>query len=170
MDLVTPGTGLTVWMLITFSILLYLLVKFAWKPILKSLKEREDSIGQALKSAEEAKSQMAQLKSDNESMFKQARVERDVILKEAKDMKDAIVAEARKAAEEEGKRMIIKAQDEISKQKVAAIGELKSQVAAFSVSIAEKLISKKLEDSSEQQQIISSLVKDFGTGKAAVNN
>lgn len=137
MDLVSPALGLLFWMVLVFGLLLVLLKKFAWKPILNALTERENSIGEALKSAEQAREQMSKLKSDNEALFKQARDERDEILKEARMLKDSIISEAKSSAEEEGKRMINKASEEISKQKAIAIAELKSQVAGLSVSIAE---------------------------------
>jgi F-type H+-transporting ATPase subunit b len=168
MGLVTPGLGLIFWMVLVFGLLVFLLKKFAWKPILTALNEREHSIEEALKSAEQAREQMSKLKSDNEAMFKQARDERDQILKEAKEMKDNIISEAKKAAEEEGKRMIQKASDEISKQKAAAIAELKGQVASLSVSIAEKLINNQLSNSAEQQTIIANQVNNLNNNQQAI--
>src|SRR5690606_32867100 len=157
-DLVLPGIGLTFWMVLVFGILVFLLSKFAWKPILKALSERENSIDEALKSAEEAKLQMAQLQSDNEVLLKKAREERELILKEARTMKESIISEAKRTAEEEGKRMIQKASDEINKQKESAINELKTQVAGLSVEIAEKLIDRQLSGNDEQQKIIEDMV------------
>lgn len=168
MELVLPGLGLTFWMLLVFSMLVFLLKKFAWKPILSALSERETSIEEALKSAELAREQMAKLQSDNEALYKQAREERDQILKEAREMKDNIISEAKRSAEEEGKRMIQKAGDEINKQKAAAIAELKSQVAGISVSIAEKLISNQLSNSEEQQKIIAAQVNSLNQNQQAI--
>lgn len=167
MDLVLPGVGLTFWMLLVFSILLFLLKKFAWKPILTALNEREHSIDEALKSAEQAREQMAKLQSDNEALYKQAREERDQILKEAKQMKENIISEARQSAEDEGKRMIHKASEEINKQKAVAIAELKGQVASLSVSIAEKLINNQLANSSDQQDIIAKQVNNLNNNQQA---
>ena len=141
MELVLPGIGLTFWMVLVFGLLLFLLKKFAWKPILSALKERENSIEEALKSAEAAKDQLSKLKSDNEALYKQAREERDQLLKEAKVMKETIISDAKKSAEEEGKRIIQAASEEINKQKAVAIAELKGQVASMSIAIAEKPIS-----------------------------
>ena len=168
MDLVLPGIGLTFWMVLVFGLLLFLLRRFAWKPILNALNEREHSIDQALKQAEQARAQMAQMQSDNEALHKQAREERDQILREAKEMKEGIISEARKSAEEEGKRMIQKAVDEIAKQKTAAIAELKGQVATLSVNIAEKLISNQLSNSAEQQNIIASQVNNLNNNQQAI--
>ena len=168
MELVLPGVGLTFWMLLVFSLLLYLLKKFAWKPILTMLAERENSIEEALKSADQAREQMAKLQSDNEALYKQAREERDQILKEAREMKDSIIGEAKRSAEEEGKRMIMKASEEISKQKAAAIAELKGQVATLSVNIAEKLINNQLSNSEEQQSIIAKQVNSLNKNQQAI--
>ena len=167
MELVLPGVGLTFWMLLVFSLLLFLLKKFAWKPILTMLAERENSIEEALKSADQAREQMAKLQSDNEALYKQAREERDQILKEAREMKDSIIGEAKRSAEEEGKRMIMKASEEISKQKTAAIAELKGQVATLSVNIAEKLINNQLSNSEEQQSIIAKQVNSLNNTQPA---
>ena len=168
MELVLPGVGLTFWMLLVFSVLLFLLKKFAWKPILTMLAERENSIEEALKSADQAREQMAKLQSDNEALYKQAREERDQILKEAREMKDSIIGEAKRSAEEEGKRMIMKASEEISKQKAVAIAELKGQVATLSVNIAEKLINNQLSNSEEQQSIIAKQVNSLNNNKQAI--
>lgn len=168
MELVLPGVGLTFWMLLVFSVLLFLLKKFAWKPILTMLSERENSIEEALKSADQAREQMAKLQSDNEALYKQAREERDQILKEAREMKDSIIGEAKRSAEEEGKRMIMKASEEISKQKAIAIAELKGQVATLSVSIAEKLINNQLSNSEEQQSIIAKQVNSLNNNQQAI--
>lgn len=166
MELVLPGIGLTFWMLLVFSVLLFLLKKFAWKPILSALSERENSIEAALKAAEQARTQMAQLQSDNEALYKKAREERDQIIKEAREMKDNIISEAKRAAEEEGKRLIQKANDEINKQKAVAIAELKGQVATISVNIAEKLINNQLSNSQEQQAIIAQQVNQLNNNQA----
>lgn len=168
MELVLPGLGLTFWMVLVFGILVFLLKKFAWKPILTALSERENSIEVALKSAEQAREQMSKLQSDNELLYKQAREERDQILKEAREMKDNIISEAKKSAEDEGKRMIQKASDEINKQKASAIAELKGQVASLSVNIAEKLINNQLSNSEEQQAIIAKQVNNLNNNQQAI--
>lgn len=161
MELLIPDPGLFVWTLVIFTVVFLVLKKFAFKPIIKALNEREASIEQAIQTAEKAKNEVAQLKSDNEALLKEARIERDQILKEAKEMKEAIVAEAKKVADEEAKKMLAKAQDEIGKQKVAAINELKQQVATFSVEIAEKIINKQLENNNEQERLIAENIKSL---------
>lgn len=161
MELVKPEFGLFFWMVITFSIVLFLLTKFAWKPILKSLKEREDSIDEALKSAENARKQMAALNADNERLLREARDERDKILKEAREIKDSIISQAKKSADEEGRKMISSAKETINKEKAAALSELKNQVASISVEIAEKILKKKFENTDEQQALINDSLKNM---------
>src|SRR5688572_1349975 len=121
MQLVMPDTGLLIWMMITFLIVLILLRKFAWKPILKMIKDREDSIDGALKSAENAKLEMQNLKSDNEKILAQARNERDQMMKDARDMKDQIVGEAKGKAKEEADKILSAAREAIQNEKMAAI-------------------------------------------------
>jgi F-type H+-transporting ATPase subunit b len=160
MQLVMPDTGLLIWMMITFLIVLILLKKFAWKPILKMIKDREDSIDNALKSAENAKLEMQNLKSDNEKILAQARNERDTMMKEARDMKDAIVGEAKGKAKEEADKILASAREAIQNEKMAAITELKNQVALLSVDIAEKILKRELSDENKQKDLIGDLLKD----------
>jgi F-type H+-transporting ATPase subunit b len=155
-----PDTGLLIWMMITFLIVLILLRKFAWKPILKMIKDREDSIDGALKSAENAKLEMQNLKSDNEKILAQARNERDMMMKEARDMKDAIVGEAKGKAKEEADKILSSAREAIQNEKMAAITELKNQVALLSVEIAEKILKRELSDENKQKDLIGDLLKD----------
>lgn len=160
MELVMPETGLLIWMMITFLIVLILLKKFAWKPILKMIKDREDSIDNALKSAENAKLEMQNLKSDNEKILAQARNERDTMMKEARDMKDQIVGEAKGKAKEEADKILASAREAIQNEKMAAITELKNQVALLSVDIAEKILKRELSDENKQKDLIGDLLKD----------
>ncbi len=161
MGLITPEIGLLFWMFVTFGIVFFILAKFAWKPIMKSLSEREDSIAEALDKAEEAKKQMANLKADNEKLLAQARSEREAILREAKEMKESIIAQAKSSADTEGKKMIASAKENIEREKSAAIADLKNQVAAYSIEIAEKLIRKKLESNKEQDELVNKAINDF---------
>lgn len=160
MELVMPDTGLLIWMMITFLIVLILLRKFAWKPILKMIKDREDSIDGALKSAENAKLEMQNLKSDNEKILAQARNERDQMMKDARDMKDQIVGEAKGKAKEEADKILTSAREAIQNEKMAAITELKNQVALLSVEIAEKILKRELSDENKQKDLIGDLLKD----------
>ncbi|HQF29452.1 MAG TPA: F0F1 ATP synthase subunit B, partial [Bacteroidia bacterium] len=129
MELVKPDFGLVFWMTVSFLIVVFILRKFAWGPILTSLKERETSINDALNSAKKAKEEVANMKAENERILQEARNERDKMLKEARDTKDAIVSEARTKAQVEGDRIITIARETIQNEKLAAITELKNQVA-----------------------------------------
>ena len=161
MGLVTPNPGTIFWMLIIFGITLFILRKFAWKPILNALKDREQSIASALNSAEEAKREVASLKADNERIIIEAKQEKNIILKEAREMKDKIVAEARDKAITEGAKSIELAKQQIQAEKEAAINDLKKQVAELSVLIAEKVIRKELSNKAEQEKMVNGLVDEI---------
>lgn len=160
MELVTPSIGLVFWTLVSFLILLFLLKKLAWKPVLGAIYERERSIEDALNRAEIAREEIASLTNQNESLLKQARAERDEILKQAKILKDQIVAEAKDSAQVEGAKMIEKAKIEINNQKIAALSEIKNQVATLSLDIAEKVLRHHFEDKQKQELLVSDLLKD----------
>jgi F-type H+-transporting ATPase subunit b len=159
MELVTPSIGLVFWTLVSFLILLLLLKKLAWKPVLGAINERERSIEDALNRAEIAREEIASLTNQNESLLKQARAERDEILKQAKILKDQIVAEAKDSAQAEGAKMIEKAKIEINNQKIAALSEVKNQVATLSLEIAEKVLRHQFEDKQKQEVLVSELLK-----------
>ena len=158
--LVSPDPGLFIWSTIAFLILFFLLSKFAWKPIVKALDERERSIEDALSKAEMAKAEMAKLISENEDLLKEARLERDNILKEAKEIKDQIINDAKDLAKTEGTKLIEKAKEEITNQKLAAMAEIKNQVSSLSLAIAEKVLRKQLEDQDKQQALVNDLLKE----------
>ena len=160
MELVTPEIGLVFWTTLSFLILLFLLGKFAWKPILGAINEREINIENALMKAEAAKEEMARLTSENESLLREARAERDIILQEARKLKDKIVGEAKEAAQQEGTKMIEKARLEINMQKALAIADVKNQVATLSLEIAEKVLRKQFEDASKQDALVTELLKE----------
>lgn len=160
MELVTPSIGLIVWQTLAFLLLVFLLGKFAWKPVLGAIKERERSIDDALEAAKKAKEEMARLTNENEALLKEARAERDVILKEAKQLKDQIVSDAKASAQTEGAKLIEKAKQEIDSQKAAALAEVKNQVAELSLQIAEKVLNKQLEDQKKQEALVSDLLKE----------
>lgn len=161
MGLISPDYGLLFWMLLAFSAVLIILKKYAWKPILTALKEREKSIEGALKSAERAKAEMAKLQADNEKILAEARLERDKLIKEARQMKDKIVEEAKVLAQVEAQKMIEAARMSINSEKKAAIKEIKDQVAELSIKIAEKLIKDKLADNSKQGEYIDKLLNNI---------
>jgi F-type H+-transporting ATPase subunit b len=158
--LTTPGIGLIFWTTIVFLLLVFILGKYAWKPILKSVKEREEGIANALSSAESAKKEMEELKAGNEKILNQARAERDALLKEARDMKDAIVNEAKGKATKEAERIMVAARDQITNEKNAAITELKNQVASLSIEIAEKILRSELSSDDKQKALVNNLMKD----------
>lgn len=160
MDLVTPEVGLVFWTALSFFILLFLLGKFAWKPILNAVSEREQSIETALSRAEAVKEEMARLTSENETLLKQARAERDTILAEATKVKNQIIGEAKESAQKEGARQIELARMEINNQKLIALADVKNQVASLSLEIAEKVLRKQFEDQSKQDALINELLKD----------
>lgn len=152
--IIEPGIGLLFWMGITFLILLFLLSKFAWKPILKMVNDREASIVDALNQAKLAKKEMEQLKSDNEKIIREAKIERDAILKEAREIKDRIVGEAKDAAKAEGDKLLAQARTAIESEKAAAMSEIKSQIGSLSVGIAEAILKQKLESSEAQSTLV----------------
>lgn len=160
MDLLIPEIGLVFWHTLSFLILLFLLTKFAWKPVMKAIKERETSIESALASAEKAKLEMTRLTNENEQLLKEARAERDVILKEAKELKDKIVSEAKAEAQQEGTKLIAQAKREINDQKLKALAEVKNQVSSLSIDIARKVLVKEFENQGKQEEFVSDLLKD----------
>lgn len=160
MELVTPSIGLVFWTFIAFILLLILLRKFAWTPIMGAIHEREQSIDEALNKAELAKQEMARLTSQNQDLMQQARAERDEILKEAKTLKDGILNEAKKQAQVEGAKLIEKAKIEIENQKKAALAEVKDQVSSLSLEIAERVLRTQLDDKAKQETLVANLLKD----------
>jgi F-type H+-transporting ATPase subunit b len=161
MGFVTPDYGTIFWMVIIFGLVLFILKKFAWGPILKALKEREKSIADALNSAEKARKDVAGLKASNDQIITEARKEKDLILKEARDIKDKIVADARNQANAEAQKSIDYARQQINAEKTAAINDIKKQVAELSLMIAEKVIKKELENPKDQEILVEDLLKDL---------
>jgi F-type H+-transporting ATPase subunit b len=160
MDLVTPGFGLIFWTSIVFIILLLLLKKLAWSPILESVDVRNKSIEDALAAAENARDEMSNLMVDNERILKEARIERDAMLKEARAMKDSIVSEAKNKAKAEADKLVAGAKVIIENEKNAAVSELKNSVGALSIEIAEKVLRAELDDSDKQKAYTEELLKD----------
>ena len=159
MELVTPGIGLLFWMLLSFSIVLVILKKFAWKPILKILEEREDSIEEALISAEKARADVAELKEQKEQILNDAKLEREKIIRLAHEETSNYKQEQKIKIDEQFKAKISSAIDEINQQKRAAMDDLKKTVAEISVDIAEKIIEKELENAEQHNELISESVK-----------
>ncbi|WP_293892521.1 F0F1 ATP synthase subunit B [Flavobacterium sp.] len=152
--------GLFFWQSLIFLLLIFLLKKFAWKPILDAVNEREEGIKNALLSAEIAKRDMQNLKSDNEKLLAEARVERDVILKEAREIKDKIVSEAKDEAQVQAGKMIEQAKAAINSEKNAAMADLKNQVSSLSIEIAEKVLRSELADKDSQTKLVEKMLGD----------
>ena len=164
MDLITPEFGLVFWTLITFLVLLFLLKKFAWKPILGAVSDREEGIKKALKSAEKARLEMQNLTADNERILKEARAEREAMLKEARELKAKIVEDAKEEAQAQANKMIEQAQKAIESEKKSAMAELKNHVAGLSVDIAEKMIREQLSNKDKQLKLVEDML-----GEAKLN-
>ena len=160
MDLLLPGFGLLFWTLIAFLIVFFLLKKFAWKPIIGSLKEREMNIADSLATAEKVRAEMAQLKNENEELLAKAREERAQLLKEARDTKERIIGDAKEQAKLEANKIITEAQASIQQQKMAALTDVKNQVGKLVIEVAEKVLRRELENKSEQEKFIRDLTSD----------
>ena len=160
MSLITPEFGLLFWQALIFLILLLLLAKFAWKPILSSLKDREDSIDAALKMAEQAKLDMQNLKAGNEKLLADARHERDQMMKEGQAMATQFVEQAKTDATEEANRIAQQAREAIQQEKNQALAEVRNTAAQLSVDIAERLLRRELADPTAQQKLVDEYLKD----------
>ena len=152
--------GLFFWQTVIFLLLIWLLKKYAWTPILNTINEREEGIKSALESAEKAREEIKTLKASNDKVLKEAKIERDNILKEANNLKKSILEEAKTEAKTEAQKIIDNANDSIKNEKEAAVSEIKKQVATLSIEIAEKLIKEKLSDDDKQMKIVKELIKD----------
>lgn len=160
MDLIKPGFGLVFWTVITFLILLFLLRKFAWRPILGAVSEREEGIKNALASAENARKEMENLQADNERILQEARAEREAMLKEAREIREQTIAKAETEAQEKASKIIEKAQAAIESEKKAAMAELKSHVAGLSIEIAEKVVQDELSNKDKQFKLVEGMLGD----------
>jgi F-type H+-transporting ATPase subunit b len=159
--LLTPGTGLIIWQVIIFGILFFMLKKLAWKPILQSLKIREESIQDALSAADLARQEMAKLQADNQKLLEEARLERDKIIKEAREAGNRLVEEAKGEASKVAAKLMDEARISITTEKQAALAEIKTQVALLSLKVAEKLLKKNLEGDKAQKELIGEFMNDL---------
>ncbi len=160
MELVNPGIGLIVWMTLAFLAILYILGKYAWKPIMAALKERESSIHDALNAAEKAKEEMKKMEFSNEQLLLEAKNERDIILSTARKIKESIIEESKQKASEEANRIIVSAKESIQNEKMAAMTDLKNQLAELSLEVAKKILKKELSDPKKQEKYSKELMKD----------
>ncbi|MDQ0476349.1 F0F1 ATP synthase subunit B [Chryseobacterium sp. MDT2-18] len=156
--MIEPGIGLLFWMTLTFLILLFLLAKFAWKPILTAINEREVTIVDSLNQAKLARQEVENLKAENEIIIREAKVERDQILKEARDIRDRIVGEAKGLAKAEGDKMIDAARQTIQAEKSAAVSDIKNQIGTLSVNIAESILKQKLDNDGAQDALVANIL------------
>lgn len=161
MELVTPHIGLVFWMTLSFILLLCILGKYAWKPVMKMLKEREEKIDNALRAADKIKEEMIKLQFSNEQLLKEAKDERDALMRDARKIRDNIIEEAKTKANEEASIIIEKAKENIHYEKMAAITDLKNQLAVLSIEIAEKILKEELSKSEKQKQLINNLLDDI---------
>jgi F-type H+-transporting ATPase subunit b len=161
MDLITPEFGLFFWMLVTFTLVFIILKKFAWKPIVHALKEREDNIREGLENAEEAKDELTKVKVKSDKILSDAIVERDTLIRQGRELKEKLIVEAKGQAESEARKMIEEAKKHIQEEKNAAINQIKLQIASLSVDIAEKILRNKLEDDKIQKELMTSLLDEF---------
>jgi len=157
MELLLPALGLLFWTLVAFLIVFFILKKFAWKPILGSLKERETGIADSLAMADRVKIEMAQLKNENEALMNKAREERAQMLKEAKEMQDKIINQAKEQAKIEANKIITDASIAIQNQKMAALTDVKNQVGTLVIEVAEKVLRRELANKAEQENFIKQL-------------
>ena len=160
MSLITPEFGLLFWQTLIFLILLLLLARFAWKPILNSLKEREDSIDQALRMADQAKLEMQNLRAGNEKLLTDARLERDKTLKEGQAIANQLIEQAKTTAVEEANRIAQQAREAIQQEKNQALAEVRNTAAQLSADIAERLLRRELTDPAAQQKLVDEYLKD----------
>ena len=158
MDLVTPDIGLIFWTTVSFAILYFILAKFAWKPILGAVNEREESIKAALAAAAKAKEEMVNLKADNEKILNEAKLQRESLLKEAREIKSKIIADAESEATEKANKLVEAAKTAIENEKSAAMKELQNTVVDLSLNIAEKLLSKELDNKEKQLENIQDML------------
>lgn len=161
MDLITPDLGLLFWTGLVFVVLLFLLTKFAWKPILNMVNTREQKITEALELAEKTKAEMQQLAAQNEELVKEARKERDAMIKDAKATAEKVVEDAKNKAKAEAEKVLENARISINAEKVAAIAELKAQMAAFSIEIAEKIVRESLSSDEKQKALADKLAEEI---------
>ncbi|MEO6683841.1 MAG: F0F1 ATP synthase subunit B [Ginsengibacter sp.] len=160
MELLVPKFGMLIWTLIAFLIVFFILAKFAWKPIVKALQDRQNNIDDAILSAEKVRQEMSQLKSENEELLAKAREERSQMMRDAKETRDKIIAEAKEQAKDEMNKIVADAQAVIHQQKMAAITDLKNQIGNLVLEVSEKVIRRELANQGEQEKYIKELTQN----------
>jgi F-type H+-transporting ATPase subunit b len=160
MSLVTPAVGLMFWTCVIFVLLILVLKKFAWKPILSAVDQRNESISNSLLAAEKARNEIASLTANNEQIIAQAKLDRDDLLKEAREMKNEIISKAKETATNEADKIISSAKEQITNEKMKALTELKNQVAAISIEMAEKVLGSELSNADAQKDLVNRALKE----------
>jgi|TARA_B110000495_G_scaffold48223_1_gene40256 F-type H+-transporting ATPase subunit b len=160
MSLVTPAVGLMFWTCVIFVLLILVLKKFAWKPILSAVDQRNESISNSLLAAEKARDEIASLTANNEQIIAQAKLDRDALLKEAREMKNEIISKAKETATNEADKIISSAKEQITNEKMKALTELKNQVAAISIEMAEKVLGSELSNADAQKDLVNRALKE----------
>lgn len=161
MDLITPDLGLIFWTSLTFLILMFILTKFVWKPLMAIVNKREENIQEALDMAKKTKAEMEKLQTQNANLLKEARIERDEMIKEAKLTSDKMIDSAKAKATEEANKIIENARVAIEAEKNAAVAQLKNEVAGVALEIAEKILRQELSTDEKQKQLAESFAKDI---------
>jgi F-type H+-transporting ATPase subunit b len=161
MELVTPGFGLVFWTTVSFLILLVLLRKFAWKPILSAVNDREESIEEAIQQAQKAREEMANLKADNERILNEARAERDHMLKEARDIRDNMINESKDVAKNEADKIMTSAREAIENEKKAALTELRNTVGTLAIEVAEKVLRDELTNTDKSKKLVDEFLSEI---------
>jgi F-type H+-transporting ATPase subunit b len=160
MELLLPKLGLIIWTLLAFGITFFILAKYAWKPILKSLDQREKNITDSILSADMVRKEMSELKSENEALLAKARDERSAMMREAKETRDKILQEAKEQARKETGKIVADAQNVINQQKMAAITDLKNQVGNLVLEVSEKVLRRELNNKEDQEKYIEQLTQN----------
>lgn len=160
MSLINPGFGLVIWMTIALLIVLYVLTKYAWKPIMSALKDRENSIEDSLREADKVREEMKGLKLDNEKLLRDAKDERDAILRDARKIREQILEDAKEKANVEAANIVESAKERINNEKQAAIVEIKNSIATISIDIAEKVLKEEFKDKNKQANYIEKMLKE----------
>ena len=161
MELVTPSYGFLFWTGLSFCLLLFILAKFVWKPVLNAVNARSQKIDEALQEAEKARQEMKNLHAENERILKEAKAERDAIIMEAKEAGTKMIDEAREKAKTEGAKLIESARLAIQSERNAAIADMKAQIATFSVEIAERIVKESLSSDEKQKALANKMAEDL---------
>ncbi|WP_096686739.1 F0F1 ATP synthase subunit B [Ichthyobacterium seriolicida] len=168
-ELIQPGLGLLFWMIISFVILLLLLKKFAWGPILSALNNREEYIKKSLEGAQKARIEMDNISAEGQKVINEARIESEAVLKETREIRDKIISEARQQAEQEAKNIFKKAEEQIEQEKRSAMLELKSEIANLAITVAQKIVRRELSSDKDQSDLIQETLKGIDL-KLSVND